>query len=153
VSAAAQHQAQTFKFHNDFSSRLEHCGLPTIVCGGDFERPNPFGGDMDKRIAGLLGAAAALTTVTAAQAAAPLPAQATEPTSYRDLLNPVPNAVAALRADDVQAAQKTEEAANEMQVAERIIIQHHHHHHHHVIIRPFRRHFRYHHHHHHHHHY
>ena len=86
---------------------------------------------MDKRIAGLLGAAAALTTVTAAQAAAPAQTQATEPTSYRDLLNPVPNAVAVLRADDAQAAQKTEEDANEMQVAARIVIRHHHHHHHH----------------------
>ena len=104
---------------------------------------------MDKRIAGLLGAAAALTTVTAAQAAAP--AQGTEPTSYRDLLNPVPNAVATLRADDAQVAQKTEEDANEMQVAQ-VFYRHHHHHHHHVIIRPFRRHFRHHHHHHHHHH-
>ncbi len=106
---------------------------------------------MDKRIAGLLGAAAALTTVTAAQAAAPAQTQATEPTSYRDLLNPVPNAVAALKADEVQTAQKTEEAGNEMQVAQ-VLYRHHHHHHHHVIIRPFRRHFRHHHHHHHHHH-
>ena len=104
---------------------------------------------MDKRIAGLLGAAAALTTVTAAHAAAP--AQTTEPTSYRDLLTPVPNAVAALRADEAQMAQKTEEAGNEMQVAQ-VFYRHHHHHHHHIIIRPFRRHFRYHHHHHHHHH-
>jgi hypothetical protein len=105
---------------------------------------------MDKRIAGLLGAAAALTTVTAAQAAAP--AQTTEPTSYRDLLNPVPDAVAALKADEVQQAQKGEEAGNEMQVAQ-VFYRHHHHHHHHVIIRPFRRRpFRHHHHHHHHHH-
>lgn len=106
---------------------------------------------MDKRIAGLLGAAAALTTVTAAQAAAP--AQATEPTSYRDLLNPVPDAVAALRADDAQTVQKSEEATNEMQVAQVLVVRHDHHHHHHVIIRPHRRRiFRHHHHHHHHHH-
>jgi hypothetical protein len=105
---------------------------------------------MDKRIAGLLGAAAALTTVTAAHAATP--AQATEPTSYRDLLNPVPDAVAALKADDAQTAQKTEAAAHEMQVAQ-VFYHHHHHHHHHIVIRPFRRHFRHHHHHHHHHHY
>jgi hypothetical protein len=103
---------------------------------------------MDKRIAGLLGAAAALTTVTAAQAAAPAQTTA-EPTSYRDLLNPVPNAVAALKADEAQTAQKSDEAANEMQVAQ-VFYRHHHHHHHHVIIRPFRRHFRHHHHHHHH---
>lgn len=106
---------------------------------------------MDKRIAGLLGAAAALTTVTAAQAVAP--AQATEPTSYRDLLNPVPNAVAALKADEAQMAQqRPAEATNEMQVAQ-VFYRRHHHHHHHIIIRPFRRHFRFHDHHHHHHHF
>ena len=106
---------------------------------------------MDKRIAGLLGAAAALTTVTVAQAAAP--AQTTEPTSYQDLLNPVPNAVAALTADEAQMAQQQPaEATNEMQVAQMYYRHHHHHHHHHIIIRPFRRHFRYYHHHHHHHH-
>jgi len=115
---------------------------------------------MDKRIAGLLGAAAALTTVTAAQAAAP--AQTTEPTSYRDLLNPVPNAVAALKADEARMAeQRPAEATNEMQVAQVLYRREHHHHHHfrehhhhhHFIVRPFRRHFREHHHHHHHHHY
>jgi len=45
---------------------------------------------MDKKLAGLLGAAAALTTMTAAQAAPVV--QATEPlpaTSYRDLLDPL----------------------------------------------------------------
>src|ERR1700692_3221917 len=61
---------------------------------------------MDKKIAGLLGAAAALTTVTAAHAATP--AQATElaaPTSYQDLLLPVANAVAALKSDDARLAE------------------------------------------------
>lgn len=117
---------------------------------------------MDKRIAGLLGAAAALTTFTAAQAAAPAQTQATEPASYRDLLNPVPNAVAALKADEARMAeQRPAEATNEMQVAQVFYREHHHHHHfrfrehhhhHHFIVRPFRRHFREHHHHHHHHH-
>jgi hypothetical protein len=52
---------------------------------------------MDKKIAGLLGAAAALGTVTAAHAAVPARAQElAPPTSYADLLAPVPNAVAAL---------------------------------------------------------
>jgi hypothetical protein len=105
---------------------------------------------MDKKVAGLLGAAAALTTLTAAHAATP--AQTTEPASYRDLLNPVANPVEALKADDARLAQKTEAAPNETQVAQ-VFYHHHHHHHHHVIIRPFRRHWRHHHHHHHHHHY
>ena|ERR1700761_1493051 len=104
---------------------------------------------MDKKIAGLLGAAAALTTVTAAHAATP--AQTTEPASYRDLLTPVANPVATLKADDARLAQKTDATADQTQVAQ-VFYHHHHHHHHHVIIRPFRRHWRHHHHHHHHHH-
>jgi hypothetical protein len=96
---------------------------------------------MDKKIAGLLGAAAALTTVTAAHAATP--AQAAQPTaSYSDLLNPVANPVAALKADDARLAQKTDATADEAKVAQ--LFYHHHHHHHHVRRR---------HHHHHHHHY
>ena len=60
---------------------------------------------MDKKLAGLLGAAAALTAVSGAQAAAP--AQSTEAApaaSYRELLDPVPNALAALMADEGQHA-------------------------------------------------
>jgi hypothetical protein len=78
---------------------------------------------MDKKIAGLLGAAAALTTVsgnhaTAAPAAEPAPA-----TTYRALLEPIPNAVALLRAEDVARAQQ--------QPARVRLAQYHHHHHHH----------------------
>jgi hypothetical protein len=102
---------------------------------------------MDKKVAGLLGAAAALTTLTAAQAAAP--AQSQPAATYRDLLNPVANPVEALKADDAQLAQKTDAAPSGTQVAQ-VFYHHHHHHHHHVIIRPFRRHWRHHHHHHHH---
>lgn len=53
---------------------------------------------MDKKIAGLLGAAAALTSMTSATQAAP--AQKTElapATSYRDLLNPISNAIPVAR--------------------------------------------------------
>src|SRR5579863_2481558 len=100
---------------------------------------------MDKRIAGLLGAAAALTAVTAAQAT---PAQAPElaqATSYRDLLDPVPNAVPVLKAENARAAERsaTEVAQISVQLG-------HHHHHHHIVIR--RRHHHHHHHHHDHHH-
>jgi len=77
---------------------------------------------MDRKIAGLLGAAAVLTTAaTAAYAAAPTPEELPLPTSYQDLLTTVPNAVAALRADDARLAKAP---AGEM-----IISQAHHHHH------------------------
>ncbi len=108
---------------------------------------------MDKRLAGLLGAAAALTTMTVAQAATP--GQQTEMapvTSYRDLLDPVPNALSALKADDAKRneAPRTEVAQVSVQLGHH---HHHHHHHHHGVILRFGPHHRnYHHHHHHHHH-
>ena len=101
---------------------------------------------MDKRLAGLLGAAAALTTMTAAQAA-PAPAGPGPVTSYRDLLDPVPNAVPLLEADNARLAET--QANGKIEVAQITIgIGHHHHHHHHV--RVIRRHHHHHHHHHHH---
>lgn len=96
---------------------------------------------MDKKIAGLLGAAAALTTMAGASAQA-APAQSTElapAMSYRDLLDPIANPLPVLKADD---ARRSETSSTELaQVT--IGIGHHHHHHHH--------HHRRHHHHHHHH--
>lgn len=84
---------------------------------------------MDKKIAGLLGAAAALTTMTSAQAA-PAQTELAPATSYRDLLDPVPNAVPMLKADDAQRAE-----AAKMEVAQiSVQIGHHHHHHHHPVI-------------------
>ena len=59
---------------------------------------------MDKKIAGLLGAAAALTTMSAAQSAVAEPTRNTPPTSYRDLLEPVPDALNALKIDDARIA-------------------------------------------------
>jgi hypothetical protein len=93
---------------------------------------------MDKKIAGLLGAAAALTAVNSAQAATPASNTAPQPAAtYRDLLEPIPNAVALLKDED---SKKTDAPANgEMRLA-----QHHHHHHH----RWYRRYYRHHHHHH-----
>ena len=88
---------------------------------------------MDRSIAAFIGAAA-LTTVTAAPAVS-APASALAPaTNYRELLDPVPNALGALKADDAPETAVIRKA------------QYHHHHH-----RYFRR--RHHHHHHHHHHY
>ena len=79
---------------------------------------------MDKKIAGLLGAAAALAAATTAQAAMPTA------NSYRDLLDPIENAFTLLKADNAASSQ-----APEYQVADEVIIKkkvrHHHHHHHH----------------------
>lgn len=91
---------------------------------------------MDKKIAGLLGAAAALSVTTGAgtQAAPAEQSGLAAATTYADLLKPVPNAVAALNDDDAARAQ----AKPQVELAQ---FGHHHHHHH-----GF-----YHHHHHHHH--
>ncbi len=100
---------------------------------------------MDKRIAGLLGAAAALTAANTAPAATPTPATGLAPAaSYRELLDPIPNAVAALKADEAQ--RNSAPASGETRVAGDYYYHHHHHHHH----RWWRR--RWYHHHHHHHH-
>ena len=83
---------------------------------------------MDKRITSLLGAAAALTTFSAANAA--VPSQVNElatPLSYRDLLNPVSNAAANLRADDARRAEAGESG---VQLAQFFYRPRHHHHHH-----------------------
>ena len=116
---------------------------------------------MDKKIAGLLGAAAALASLNGAQAAtAPDPTEVLKAGSYADLLRPIPNAMAVLEAVD-RAAGDFE--AND-QVAQ-FYVEHHHHHHHHnsyyrrgyrdepriVVVPRERRFYRDHHHHHHHH--
>jgi len=108
---------------------------------------------MDKKIAGLLGAAAALATVGGANAATEVQGTPQNPaTAYRELLNPVPNAVAALKADD---ARRDAEARNVKTAQVSVQFGHHHHHHHHgVRIRVghhHHHHVRHHHHHHHHH--
>ena len=106
---------------------------------------------MDKKIAGLLGAAAALTAVSGAQAAAPQQTAPVAASSYRELLEPIPNALEALKADDARLA--TDAAETPVQLAQ---YDHHHHHHHHHrffrVIPPPRPYHRDHHHHHHHHH-
>ena len=85
----------------------------------------PGGKQMDKKIAALLGAAAALTTMSAAQSAVAEPTQNTPPTSYRDLLEPIPDALNALKIDDARIA------AAKTQGGEQVAQYHHHHHHHH----------------------
>lgn len=103
---------------------------------------------MDKRIAGLLGAVAAVTTVTGAQAATQAPSNGTaalQASSYADLLVPVPNATAALIADNELRAQVAP-----AQRVDGVKVADDHHHHHVIIIKRHRRHYRHHHHHHHH---
>lgn len=112
---------------------------------------------MDKKIAGLLGAVAGLATMGAAEAAvppAPNPSEALKATSYADLLAPVENAVAVLKADDAARTQKPAvDTPDDFQVAQAYYpyppyaYRHHHHHHHHRYYRRYS-----HHHHHHHHH-
>jgi hypothetical protein len=109
---------------------------------------------MDKKIAGLLGAAAAFATVGGVQAST-APAQAPndplEARSYADLLTPIPNASEALIADNARLEAKPSKG---VQLAQ---YYHHHHHHHHGYYRYYHHHhhhhhgyYRYHHHHHHH---
>ena len=106
---------------------------------------------MDKKIAGLLGAVAALSTLGAAQATpAPAPSDALTANSYADLLQPIPNATKTLQALDEQAPTKS--AEGNVQLAQ---MHHHHHHHSHMRRGPvvvIGRHRHHHHHHHHHHH-
>jgi hypothetical protein len=99
---------------------------------------------LDKKIAGLLGAVAALGTVSSTEAMPLSPqSEVLQANSYADLLTPIPNAGTILRAMDEQEGAGT--GAARVQLAQ----YHHHHHHHHHHVRHPRRH---HHHHHHHHH-
>ena len=103
---------------------------------------------MDKKIAGLLGAVAAVSTLGTAQAAPTAnPMEALRANSYAELLEPIPNAAVLLQAVDEHGQAET--ASGNIQLA-----RYHHHHHHHayrrfaprIIVVPRR-------HHHHHHHY
>jgi hypothetical protein len=125
---------------------------------------------MDKKIVGAIGAIAGLATLDSAAQATPAaaPAQPTGAKSYAELLDPIPNALATLRAADAAARaareQSVRDQAGEVQVAgyrhhhhhhhHRVYIRRHHHHHHRaVIVAPGVRIGIGHHHHHHHHHY
>jgi hypothetical protein len=112
---------------------------------------------MDRKTTGLLSAVAGLATMGAAQAATPPgsnPSEALQAASYGDLLAPIQNAVALMRADDAARMQESRtEASGNVQLAQGYYYapppyyyRHHHHHHHH------HHHAYYHHHHHHHHH-
>jgi hypothetical protein len=103
---------------------------------------------MEKRLAGLLGAASmmALGAPASAMPAAPDVHSALQVTSYADLLKPIPNASAVLEAADAAALEQPA-SAGEAAIVPVQYYHHHHHHHHHAYYRR-----RYHHHHHHHHH-
>jgi hypothetical protein len=92
---------------------------------------------MDKKTLGLLGAVAGLAAAGSAHAAnAPAvnPTEALQASSYADLLAPVQNAAALLKADDAARAQRRA-PKGEIQLADVYIgvphHRHHHHHHHH----------------------
>jgi hypothetical protein len=119
---------------------------------------------MEKKIAGLLGAMATLGALNGAEAApapSPAPTDILRANSFADLLEPIPNAAALLRAvDESRPAQTADE---NVQLAQFYYHHHHHHHHHHawrryeydeprIIVVPPRYRYRHHHHHHHHHH-
>jgi hypothetical protein len=116
---------------------------------------------MEKKIAGLLGAMATLGAFNAAQAApipTPAPSDVLRANSFAELLEPIPNAAALLKAVDES---RPNPSANENVQLVQYHHHHHHHHHHHgygygpgygpgVVVVPRR--YRRHHHHHHHHH-
>ena len=126
---------------------------------------------MDKRIVGVIGAITGLAALDQAAQATPSATPTPDPMnarSFAELLDPIPNALAALRAADAAARETENEAVHaqdgNVQVAgwhhhhhhNRWRSQwwwrhHHHHHHHRVIIIPRWHHHHNHHHHHHHH--
>jgi hypothetical protein len=82
---------------------------------------------MEKNIAALIGALAGLATMGSAQAAihsAPNPSAALRASSYAELLAPVPDAVALLKADD--ATRMPRPVADDLDGAQ--LAQEHHHH-------------------------
>ena len=84
---------------------------------------------MKKLTAVLLGGAAAMLTLNAVQAAPIAPAAAPAAQSYAELLQPIPNAAAALQADDALRAQQPKIELAQYRG------HHHHHHHHHGFFR------------------
>ena len=80
---------------------------------------------MDKKLAGLLGAAATLTAVGTVQADAAPTVELAPAVTYGELLDPISNALALLKTDDARLAGTS--TGGRMRLAQ----DHHHHHHHH----------------------
>ena len=94
---------------------------------------------MDKTMVGVFGAMAALASLDTAQAAtepAAAPTELTAAKSFAELLDPIPNALATLRAADAAAASTPK--VEGVQVAQYYYYYHHHHHHHHHHHRYWR---------------
>ncbi|MGB8399661.1 hypothetical protein, partial [Bradyrhizobium sp.] len=92
---------------------------------------------MEKKIAGLLGAMATLAACHAAEAApppGPVPTDVLRANSFADLLKPIPNAAAVLRA--VDESRPGSSADDNVQLAQ-FYRHHHHHHHHHSFYRRY----------------
>jgi hypothetical protein len=125
---------------------------------------------MEKKIAGLLGAMAALGAFNATEAApipTPAPSDVLRANSFAELLEPIPNAATLLKA--VDESRPSPSADENVQLAQFYHHHHHHHHHHHsfyprygygpgyeygpgvVVVPRYRRYYHHHHHHHHHH--
>jgi hypothetical protein len=109
---------------------------------------------MDKKLVGLLGAAASIATLGSAYATQSelTPSRLPDASSYAELLAPVTNAPELLKADDAARSQEatlppgaTLAQYHHHHHHHRVIIRRHHHHHHSIVIRR-----RGHHHHHHH---
>ena len=98
---------------------------------------------MNRKTAGLFGAVAGLATIGAAHAAiAPGPSGTLQVSSYADLLAPVADPVATLRAHDAARARTRTEGLDGARIAEgygysRDHHHHHHHHHHHAPVGSF----------------
>lgn len=83
------------------------------------------------KVVGILGAVSGLAALDSAQAAAletPNTTGLTQAKSYAELLEPIPNAIAVLRA--VEAAEATRPAQVAGTDADVTLVQYHHHHHH-----------------------
>jgi hypothetical protein len=116
---------------------------------------------MQKKIAGLIGAVAALGAFSTAQAtptASPPSTDVLKANSFADLLEPIPNAAVTLQAIDESGPISSTEG--NVQLAQYHHHHHHHHHHHYrrfaprvIIVPPHHRRYHHHHHHHHHHHF
>ena len=93
---------------------------------------------MDQKIVGIVGAIAGLAALDATQGAAtaaPNPEGVPSAKSFADLLDPIPNALAMLRAVDAAAATRSQDEAG--QTADVKLAQWHHHHHPRVIACDF----------------
>jgi hypothetical protein len=105
--------------------------------------PAQWSNSMKNHLAFLLCSATGLLTWNVAQAATPPTAPSAAPQSYADLLEPIPNALAALIADELARARQPKPL---VQIAQF----YHHHHHHHSFYHHHHHHSFYPHHHHHH---